>query len=556
MRVELRPYQLETLERSAAAEARGVRRQAINAATGLGKTVMFCALAERRGGRTLILAHRDELIEQAAAKVVEVWPDANVGVVKAARNETGAQVVVASVQTLARPARLDALVGVGAGFFAREEFDLVVVDECHHSAAESYVRILEALNAGEPDGPLLLGVTATLDRGDGKGLDHLFEEVVADWPILWGIQQGYLCDLAGQRVHISTLDLSKVKVTAGDYNQGAAGRALEDAGAPEAIAAAWMNYAQDRRKTLVFTPTVETAVQTADAFAQWGVKAAWVSGETPIDDRRAILRGFSDGTYQVLANCAVLTEGYDEPGVDCVVVARPTKSRALYTQMVGRGTRRHPDKTDCLVLDVAGVTDIHSLVSLPSLFGVEDVKEFEERGEGVAATVEREAMEKVALGRITAEEADLFKVVRQAGITWVPVHEPGADRKRFVRPLGQEDCTVVLAQLDADRWGVGVRLPALVDGKWRYGDGGWRTIIRDVSQETAQSVAEDFIRKHPSRRLATADAAWRQNRPTPRMIAFAERLKIKVDKGMTGGQVSDAIDAVIAVRNEREANTK
>lgn len=560
MRLQLRPYQIETLERIGAAEARGVRRQAVNAATGLGKTVIFCGLAEQRGRRTLILAHRDELIEQAAAKVLEVWPTANVGVVKAERNEVGADVVVASVQTLSRPNRLAHFTDATSQLsgLAAEPFDLVVIDECHHSTADSYVRIVDALNAGKPDGPLLLGVTATLDRGDGKGLDSIFDEVVADWPILWGIQQGYLCDLRGQRVRISSLDLSKVKVTAGDYNAGQAGRALEDAGAPDAIAAAWFKYAPDRTKTLVFTPTVETAHQCVEAFANIDVPAAMVSGETPLETRRQILRDFSDGTIKVLANCAVLTEGYDEPGVDCVIVARPTKSRALYTQMVGRGTRRHPEKTDCLILDVVGATELHSLASLPSLFGIEDVKAFEDRGEGAAMTAEREAAEKVALGRITAEEAELFKVVRDSGITWVPVHHPGAERKRFVRPLRHEDPCVVLAQLADGSWGVGLRLPAQVDGprgtRWEYGAGGWRKVIRGVTQETAQAVAEDFIRKHPSGRLAKSDAAWRDFGPSDNQRRYARQLGVEIQRGWKAGDVSDAIDAIVAIRNERKAN--
>jgi superfamily II DNA or RNA helicase len=532
----------------------------VSAATGLGKTVIFCALAQRRGGRTLILAHRDELVSQAVEKMLQVWPDCPVGVVKAERNETAAQVVVASVQTLSRSARLGQLLAPPTalqGLGSEGSFDLVVVDECHHSTADSYVRILDGLDAGKPGGPLLLGVTATLDRGDGKGLDSIFDEVVADWPILWGIQHGYLCDLRGQRIVIDDLDLSKVKVTAGDYNVGQSGAALLDAGAPQAIAYIVHELAiaeQGRNRTLIFTPTVETAVQTADAFDQWGVKAAWVSGETPIEERRAILRGFSDGTYQVLANCAVLTEGYDEPGVDCVVVARPTKSRALYTQMVGRGTRRHPDKTDCLVLDVAGVTDIHSLVSLPSLFGVEDVKEFEERGEGDRRGRRAQAMEKPALGRITAEEADLFKVVRQAGTRGCRFTSRAPTGNGSSARSGRRTARSCWRSSNADRWGVGVRLPALVDGKWRYGDGGWRTIIRDVSQETAQGVAEEWLRTQTSGFLADREAYWRKTPISDGQRTLAKKLRIDIVKGWKSGDVSDAIDARIAVKNERAAN--
>lgn len=557
MRLELRPYQTDTLDRIDAAEARGVRRLAVTAATGLGKTVMFCALAERRQARTLILAHRDELISQAAGKVREIWPDARIGIVKAIDNQVNAQVVVASVQTLARPSRLGQLLPTGQYVLPGthvEPFDLVIVDEMHHAAADSYVAILDGLNAGKPDGPLLVGFTATLDRGDGKGLDHLFEEVVADWPILWGIQQGFLCDLRGLRIKIAALDLRKVKKTAGDYNQGQAGAALEDAGAPKAIAAAWSSHAADRKRTLVFTPTVATAQQVADEFNALHVQAEWVSGETPLEQRRSILKRFESGVTKVLANCAVLTEGYDNPAVDCVVVARPTQSRALYTQMIGRGTRRFPGKADCLVLDVVGGSDVHSLVSLPSLFGA-DVKEFEGKDLPVAQFLEEQAEEDVRLGRISAHEAELFRTVRQTGICWVAVHEPG-ERARYVCTLRRDEPTIVLAQLSDDAWGVVLRKPAqrMQAGfvKYDYAGAGNDVIVRDVSQQVAQGMADQWVRDQESSVLARSDAAWRNGRPSEKTIKLARKLKLDVPRGAKAGELSDAINGVLAKRAERK----
>jgi ATP-dependent helicase IRC3 len=509
----------------------------------------------------LILAHRDELVSQAVEKMLQVWPDCPVGVVKAERNETAAQVVVASVQTLSRSARLGQLLAPPTalqGLGSEGSFDLVVVDECHHSTADSYVRILDGLDAGKPGGPLLLGVTATLDRGDGKGLDSIFDEVVADWPILWGIQHGYLCDLRGQRIVIDDLDLSKVKVTAGDYNVGQSGAALLDAGAPQAIAYIVHELAiaeQGRNRTLIFTPTVEVARQTAEAFDFYGTRAAYVSGETPLEERRAILRQFEAGEINALANCAVLTEGYDCPAVDCIVIARPTKSRSLYTQMIGRGTRRAPEKTDCLVLDVVGATDMHSLVRLPTLFGLEKPLEWEQKGEGIAGALMAQAEENARLGRITAEEADLFKVVQANGTTWVAVHDPGAARKRYVRPLRSMDPAVVLAQLEDGTWGAGLRLPRIDEtGRGHYGEAGWRTLIRGVTQETAQGVAEEWLRTQTSGFLADREAYWRKTPISDGQRTLAKKLRIDIVKGWKSGDVSDAIDARIAVKNERAAN--
>lgn len=590
VRLSPRPYQAEALTRTAAAEERGVRRQLGVAATGLGKTVIFSMLAEQRGGRALILAHRDELVTQAAAKVREVWPGVQVGIVKAGENDVRAQVVVASVQTLARPRRLAQLLAPfspdGTSLLGRADpFDLVVVDEAHHAAADTYRAILAALSAGEhgcphaaagidhyhdrpatpdevgdgcelgvafdpcpgpSDGPLLLGVTATPDRGDGKGLDDLFDEVTWSYDILWGIRAGYLSDMRGMRVQLDALDLGNVKVRRGDYEAGAAGRAMEDAGAPELIVKAWREHAP-ARQTLVFTPTVEMARLVAEEFTTAGVAAAYVHGGTPLDERRQLLRNYSAGAIQVMANCAVLTEGYDEPRTDCIVVARPTKSRALYTQMVGRGTRRHPDKTDCLVLDVVGASAEHSLVTIPSLFGVEG-KYAERLGDGSASAsgvVEEWQQEEVRLGRLRAEEVQLFHQLRGEGIAWVQVHRDG-ELRRYVRPLGMGPAdgdgkptplpTVVLAQRSADGWTAGLQMT----------DGTKRVLMADVPMEMAQGVAEDYVRKNGSAHLVTADAPWRARKPSPKALAAAKKWRLPVDPSWTAGQLSEALDAHIA----------
>ena len=547
-RLELRDYQRDALDRTAAAEQRGVRRQLGVAATGLGKTVVFCALAQERGGRTLILAHRDELVSQAAAKVAEVWPGVDVGIVKAGANEVRAGVVVASVQTLARPSRLDQLTAAyrdDVTLLGRcDPFDLVVVDEAHHAAAATYRSILAGLDAGAPDGPLLLGVTATPDRGDGLGLDDLFDEIVWSYEMLWGIRSGYLADLRGLAVSID-LDLSDVKVRRGDYEAGSAGRALEAADAPAAIVRAWSEHAAGRR-TLVFTPTVALADQVADAFRSAGIAAAYVHGGTPLDERRAILADYSAGRITVLANCAVLTEGYDEPRTDCIVVARPTRSRALYTQMVGRGTRRHPDKADCLVLDVVGASAEHSLVTIPSLFGVDGATYRERLSDGSSSVVDvldDRDQELVRQGRLRAEEVELFHQVRSAGIAWVAVHRPdGSERRRYHRPLGRNLPTVVLAEQVAGDWVAGLLYP----------DGSKAILARGPSLEVVQGVGEDHVRRHGLAVFTSADAAWKKKRPSDRQLAVARRLRLTVDASTTAGDLSEMITAEFARIDERK----
>lgn len=605
MKLELREYQDDALARVDAAEARGVRRQLGVAATGLGKTVMFASLAERRKARTLVLAHRDELVTQAAAKLLEVWPELGateavhvalrsaglgdlsasvalnrrgVGIVKAAADDVDAQVVVASVQTLSRPARLARLTGAMAdevealgalwGGERPEPFDLVVVDEAHHATAVSYRAVLDGLRAGagirycdcdggcydcggtgmvDPPGPLLLGVTATPDRGDGKGLDDLFDEVTFSYDLLWGIRAGYLADLRGQRVVVEALDLSGVKVRRGDYDAGAAGRALEDADAPQMIVAAWMEHALGRR-TLVFTPTVATAALVAAQFAAVGVRAGMVHGGTPMDERRQVLQAYARGDLDVLANCAVLTEGYDEPRTDCIVIARPTKSRALYTQMVGRGTRRHPDKADCLVLDVVGASAVHSLVTVPSLFGLGgDWADQLGDGSGLLADVcQAHDDDQVRLGKMRAEDADLFRKVRGKGIAWVAVHAEGAPLRRYVRTLGKDQDgtelpTVVLAQRDAEVWTAGLWWPATRTAPERKA-----VLMAEVGMELAQGMAEDYVRKMGGGALTDTDAKWRTRKPSPKALQAAKKWQLAVDPAWTAGELSEALDAHVA----------
>ena len=533
----LRDYQTEALARVGAAAARGVRRQLGVAATGLGKTVMFCALAREMGVRTLVVAHRDELIEQAAAKVREVWPGVDVGIVKGSRNEVHAQVVVASIQTLARPTRLAAITAP-TELFAIAPFGLVVIDEAHHSAAPSYRAVMDALRCGQDDGPLLLGVTATPDRGDGKGLDDLFDEVTFAYDLRWGIAREYLSDLRGIRVSLAA-DLSKLKVNRGDYDMGQAGQMLEDANAPDLIARAWLAHAKGRR-TLVFTPTVATAQAVAAEFVGRGVRAGSVDGAMDMDDRRGILAAYSRGDLDVLVNCMVLTEGYDEPRTDCIIVARPTKSRALYTQMVGRGTRIHPDKSDCLVIDVVGVTDVHDLVTIPSLFGIEKPGKMWDEGMTATGALREQIEEHAAQGRLIAAEARLFDKVRQGRIAWVRVNRLG-EPSRYEVDLGNHRY-LVLRQLSDTEWRAGVS------------EYGVKRVLLDGTMEMAQGVAEDYARKRGAGGLVNTDAKWRTRRPSAKQLALAAKMHIDVPTGATKGDVNDLISAALARKRNRKVS--
>lgn len=362
--IELRPYQHECLEAIETAQTEGTNRQLVALPTGTGKTIIFTTVAKKRNGRTLILAHRDELIQQAVDKLMMVWDDANIGVVKAERNETNKQVIVGSVQTVSRENRLEQLPA---------DFDVIVTDEAHHSAAATYRRLYEYLGVmAEEDEELKtdtlhLGVTATPERTDKLGLDNIFDDIVFHRSIRDFIPD-YLCDLRCVQI-MTHVNLDGVETWAGDLRAEQLSALLNTANCNELIVEAWKEHALGRL-TLCFTTDVAHARDLCAAFQAAGIKAAWVSGETPIDERRDLLAQFAQRDIEVLTNCAVLTEGYDNPAIDCILLARPTKSTLLYTQMIGRGTRTLPDKKDCLILDVSCISTEHDLVSFPSLFGL------------------------------------------------------------------------------------------------------------------------------------------------------------------------------------------
>jgi superfamily II DNA or RNA helicase len=408
--IALRPYQVEALAAIEDAAQRGQRRQLIVLPTGTGKTVIFCELIRRRPGRVLVLVHRNELIDQTIEKLALIAPDLAVGVVKAERDEHTAPVVIASVQTVSREARLQRIAA---------DFDVIIVDEAHHATADSYGRVLAHL--GEIDGPLVLGFTATPYRGDGDSLLQVFPEIVYQRPLLEMIRAGYLSDLRALRVQLA-VDFNDLHTRAGDFIDRECADLLRAGNAAELVAAAYREHAPGRRG-LVFVPTVELAEDFAAASSACGISAETVNGETPLPVRRDLLRRFRAGDVQVIVNCAVLTEGYDEPSVDCIVVARPTKSKTLYVQMLGRGTRRYPGKPDCLVLDVAGATERHDLMTLANVFELPAARL--RNGASVAETTadyERECdalrTQEADAARVVASRVDLFQA---RPLNWVVV---------------------------------------------------------------------------------------------------------------------------------------
>ena len=345
------PTTLRTYQNAARAAVlgqweQGVQRTLLVLPTGCGKTIVFAKISEdcvKRGERVLILAHRGELLEQAADKIHKAC-NLNCAVEKAEETSLGSfwRITVGSVQTLMRESRL--------ARFLPDYFDTIIIDEAHHAVSDSYQRILQHFS-----GAKVLGVTATPDRGDMKNLGQVFDSLAYEYTLPRAIREGYLCPIKALTIPLN-LDLTGVSVQAGDFRAADLDTALEPY--LYQIADEMLRNCSDR-KTVVFLPLVKTSQKFRDILNERGFHAAEVNGNS--DDRAEILRDFEAGKYNVLCNSMLLTEGWDCPSVDCVIVLRPTKVRGLYCQMVGRGTRLSPGKKDLLLLDFLWHTQRHEL---------------------------------------------------------------------------------------------------------------------------------------------------------------------------------------------------
>ena len=413
----LRPYQIEACD-AIDREWGQVRSTMLVLATGLGKTRVGSEVIRRRleanTGRVLWVAHRDELITQARDAITENVPGIRVGIEKAgqfantyALHDMHDHVVVASVQTLHEKRRQR---------FAPHLFGTLIIDEGHHATARTYREIMDHF----PDAKVLL-LTATPDRGDGVGMGEVADSVAYEMGIQRGIESGFLCPIKVLAINVHGLDLSSVKTTAGDLNQGQLARILESDEVHHEIASPLAEHI-GTRQAVVFCASVAQSKALADVIQGYlpSAQIRHVDGSTPEMERRRILGEYARGEAQVICNCAVLTEGFDAPNTSLIALARPTKSRALYAQMVGRGTRLAPGKTDCLVLDFRGNAGRHSLANpLDLLAGrplSDDVKKELAKREKDGKVLDLDAIaetEEEVAKRIREEEA---KRARQAAI--------------------------------------------------------------------------------------------------------------------------------------------
>lgn len=486
--MELRPYQQEARE-AVEHQWREVDRTLLVLPTGCGKTIVFASVTADRvsaGDRVLILAHRGELLEQAADKLRQAV-GLGCAVEKAGESCLGSwyRVVVGSVQTLMREKRLEQ--------FPPDYFGTIVIDEAHHAVSDSYRRILDHFSDAK-----VLGVTATPDRGDMRDLGAVFESLAYEYTLPRAIREGYLTPIQALTVPL-TLDISGVSMQSGDFKASEIDTALDPY--LEQIAGEMAQLCADR-KTVVFLPLVKTSQKFRDILNGHGFRAVEVNGEST--DRAEVLADFDAGKYNVLCNSMLLTEGWDCPSVDCVVVLRPTKVRGLYCQMVGRGTRLSPGKENLLLLDFLWMTERHELCHPASL-----ICETEEVARKMTENLAEETGCPVDL-EMAAQQASEDVIAQREETLAKQLEEMRKRKRRLVDPLQYE--MSIQAEDLADY------VPAF----------GWEVLPPTAEQQEALSnagILPDGVESAGKARLLLDRLARRREEglTTPKQIRFLEQ---------------------------------
>ncbi|KAK6507433.1 hypothetical protein TWF481_005866 [Arthrobotrys musiformis] len=367
----LRDYQEECIQAVLDHHQRGHRRLGISLATGSGKTVIFTQLIERiiplrpEATQTIIIAHRRELVEQAAAHCRNRYPDKTVEVEMGPSHATGtADITVASIQSITSSS-------TRISKFKPELHKLILIDEVHHAVSKTYRKALDHFGAMSSDsGVYVVGVSATFGRSDGLKLGAVMDHIVYHKDFVSMIDSGWLSKVLFTTVK-TNISYENVKLRFnGDFNLTELGDAVNTPENNDVTIRSWVEKAGDRKSTLVFCVNIKHAIDMTNLFRRFGYEAFYVTGETPLQERSKILDDFRAGKFPVLVNCGVFTEGTDIPNIDCVLLCRPTRSRNLLVQMIGRGMRLHPGKEDCHVIDVVGSVS-RGVVTTPTLFGLD-----------------------------------------------------------------------------------------------------------------------------------------------------------------------------------------
>ena len=534
MTITLRPYQQEALDSILSNAANGITKQLVVLPTGAGKTVIFSQLPIIKSNTLpmLVLAHRGELLEQARNKIMASNPNLTVEIEQAERKAGHVDVVVASVATLGRnnTPRITT--------YPKDYFKSIVIDEAHHAAAPSYRRVIDYFN---PE--FLLGVTATPQRSDSTRLIDVFDEIVYYKTIQDLIQDGWLSPLVGYRVKTST-DISEVEIQNGEYSQSQLEEKIDNPERNAHVVAAYRNLAM-AKKALVFASGVRHAENLAISFRQASVDTAVIVGTTPKEERENILAQFATGQISVIVNVGVLTEGFDEPSLEAIILAKPTRSALLYTQIVGRGTRLFEGKENCIIIDIADTTKGKKPIGLPTLLGMPP--EFDLQGQSVTEVAKKfEELENYCPGEavrvLNPDDIDI-------AYTRINLFMPPPPN-----PVVTEYSKLVWAEIAEDDFHLGLNNSESMRIKCDT-LGRWNVTLHDNHNKTtrllgvADEMREAFVRsdrwvqknRASSVSLLDASATWRSDSPTDAQAKMLKRIGVPITSDMTKGMASQII---------------
>lgn len=502
---KLRKYQEEAKNAILDSWEQGQNKTLLVLPTGCGKTVVFSAVINneiKKGHRVLVLAHRGELLEQASQKLKEAFdiPTALEKASSSALNDP-APVTVASIQSLSRDNRLQN--------YPRNYYQSIVIDEAHHCLSDSYKKVLDYFS-----GAKVLGVTATPDRGDLKDLGTYFDNKAYEYSLVEAITEGYLSPIKAQMIPLK-LNISKVGVSNGDFIAGEVGSALEPY--LEEIADQMLKYCKGR-KTVVFTPLIKTSQELHKILKKKGFRAAEVNGESK--DRAEILKDFNDGKYDILTNSMLLTEGWDCPSVDCIIVLRPTKIRSLYQQIVGRGLRLHPGKKELLLLDFLWLSEKHDLCKPASL------------------VAENEKMAKQMERLIKDKEVDLLALVDKVK------QDAIAERERNLRRQLEAARKNNKKEIDPIQFAISIASEKLMNYQPIFA---WEK--EAITTKQAEILKNNGFGRVKTKGMASAVidnifTRQKQGLSTPKQIRFLENLGFKKVGTWTRNQASKMIDTI------------
>lgn len=537
----LRDYQLEALSGIDAGIANGQLRGVVALATGLGKTVTAANAIKRRInlGRALFTAPLDAVVNQSATSIQSELDGVSVGIVKAQLNQVNSRVAVASLQTLARQRRIDQLAD---SVRTHGEFKTIVIDECHLHL-DAYKKVIDRLVTSNT---LVCGLTATPERGDGRGLGEVFETVYYEMGVVEGIRQGWLVEPDALQFRLKGADFSNVHIRKGDLDAKELEDVMKSANFAEQITKHWQEHAGDKR-TVVFLRTVKMAYELAEFMRARGIRAEALDGETGKSNRREIFKRYESGETQLLCNVLVLSTGWDSPITECLVMARPTTSKALYIQAMGRGLRTlkgvidgHETaearlaaiaasaKPNCLVMDMIGVTGKHKLMTLVDLMGVKKPTERRKMTE-LVEDAENEKREE--------EQRLLFEAELEAKRVKL-IEDQKAEAKKKKREWnwardffgGKETLTVK---------GVVITLRQMADGTtFIVTDSEKKLRFVSNSYESCKLKAEEYAK---SLLFSDKDAAWRLQPASKGQIETMQKMKIRFWEGITKGDASDLL---------------